>query len=279
MTKSYNNNIIYNNVIFIWGDVPLLINFKGDELNIEYIDKGTGDVIVFLQGWGTKASIYQCLIDVLSEKYRVIAPDFPGFGNSTEPSFPYATEDYTDFVLALLESLGIKRASFIGHSHGGRVIIEMASRENLPINIDKIVLIDSAGIVSKKKLSKRIRIRTYKILKHILLIKPVKKMFPDALKALKKKFGSADYSSSSEIMQKSMVKLVNTDYSHRLSKISVPVLLIWGEKDDATPLSHAKIMEKQIQDSGLIVIKGAGHFSYTEDLPLAQRVLRSFFNI
>ena len=257
----------------------MLIDFKGDSLNIEYIDQGTGDVIVFLQGWGTTASIYRCLIDFLSEKYRVIAPDFPGFGNSTEPSFPYSAEDYTDFVLTLLSHLKIGKASFIGHSHGGRVIVEMASRENLPIEIDRIVLIDSAGIVTKRKLSKRIRIRTYKIMKHILLLKPIKVMFPDALKVLKKKFGSADYFSSSEMMQKSMVKLVNTDYSDRLSKISVPTLLIWGEKDDATPIEHAKTMEREIPDSGLVIIKGAGHFSYTEDLPLAKRVLGSFFNI
>ena len=257
----------------------LELNFKGDTLKIEYIDEGAGDVIVLLQGWGTTASIYKCIIDMLTSKYRVIAVDFPGFGNSTEPSFPYSAEDYTDFVLAFLSELNVCSASFIGHSHGGRVIIELASRENLPINVDKIVLIDSAGIVTKKKLSKRIKIATYKSLKKILLIPSINKMFPEALTNLKKKFGSADYASSSEILQKSMVKLVNTDYSHRLSKIKAPTLLRWGENDDATPLVHVKIMEKEIANSGLVTIKGAGHFSYLTDLGLTQRVLHSFFNI
>ena len=255
------------------------LDIKSETLDIDYIDEGSGDVIVLLQGWGTTASVYKTVINMLTSKYRVIAPDFPGFGQSTEPSFPYSAEDYSDFVLAFLEELGIKKASFIGHSHGGRVIIELASRENLSIEIDKIVLMDSAGIVTKKKLSKRIRIRTYKLLKNLLLIPPVKAMFPEALPALKKKFGSADYASSSEMMQKSMVKLVNTDYSDRLSKIKAPTLLIWGDKDDATPLAHAKVMEKEIPDSGLVVIKDGGHFSYLADIGLTKSVLNSFFGI
>lgn len=257
----------------------MVLEFKGDILNIDYIDEGSGDVIVLLQGWGTTASLYRSIINMLSGHFRVIAPDFPGFGSSTEPSFPYSAEDYSDFVITFLEKLGVNRASFIGHSHGGRVIIELASRDEKPVEIDKIVLIDSAGIVTQKKLSKRIRIRTYKILKNILLIQPVKAMFPDALPALRKKFGSADYASSSEMMQKSMVKLVNTDYSHRLCKIKCPTLLIWGDNDDATPISHAHTMEKEIPDSGLVVIKGGGHFSYVSDLALTNRVLNSFFGI
>lgn len=253
--------------------------FKGDTLNIDYIDEGNGDVIVFLQGWGTTAKLYKTVIDMLSPYFRVIAPDFPGFGNSTEPSFPYSAEDYADFVLAFLEKLNVSRASFIGHSHGGRVIIELASREKLPIETDKLVLMDSAGIVTKKPLKKRVRIKTYKILKKFFTLKLIKSIFPDAVSNLQNKFGSADYASSSDMMRKSMVKLVNTDYTDRLGKIKNPTLLIWGENDDATPLEHAKIMEKNIQDTGLVVIKGAGHFSYLSDINLTKRVLHSFFGI
>lgn len=257
----------------------MLIDFKGDKLDIDYIDEGSGETVLFLQGWGTTASIYKSLINMLSVKYRVIAPDFPGFGKSTEPSFPYSAEDYSDFVLAFLEALKINKISVIGHSHGGRVAIEMLSRENLPIEAEKLVLIDSAGIVLPKKMSKRIKIRTYKICKNILRIPFIRKMYPDALGVLQKKFGSADYASSSDIMRKSMVKLVNTDYSHCLPKIKQPTLLIWGDLDDATPIAHAKIMEKSIPDSGLVVIAGGGHFSYLADMALTEKVLHSFFGI
>ena len=251
--------------------------FKGDTLSIDCIDKGKGDVIVILQGWGTTASLYKSLIRLLSEKFHVIAPDFPGFGTSTEPSFAYDTADYADFVLELLKKLGVEEASFIGHSHGGRVLLELASRENVPVSIKKLVLIDSAGLIAKKSLSQRIRIRTYKCLKKILLTKPVKVMFPTALSSLQKAFGSADYASSSPLMRQSMVKLVNTDYREKLSLIRVPTLLIWGEKDDATPLYMAKIMENAIPDAGLVIVPNGGHFSFVDDPFLTERVLRSFF--
>ena len=253
------------------------LELKGDTLSVDYIDKGTGKVIVILQGWGTTASLYESLIRILSGNFRVVAPDFPGFGESTEPSFAYDTADYADFVLAFLKKLDVTEASFIGHSHGGRVLLEMASRESLPVDIQKLVLIDSAGLIAKKSFSQRARIRTYKCFKKFLLIKPVKNLFPTALSSLQKTFGSADYASSSPLMRQSMVKLVNTDYKDRLSLVRVPTLLIWGEKDDATPLYQAKIMEKAIPDCGLVTVPGAGHFSFIDNPVLTERVLRSFF--
>lgn len=255
------------------------LQYKNDNLSVNLIDKGQGDTIVLLHGWGARADIYMSIINLLSSKYRVIAPDLPGFGGSTEPSFAYDVKDYVDFVILMLKELGISRASFIGHSHGGRCIIEMASRSNLPIEIDKIVLIDSAGIRPKLSLSKKIRIFTYKSLKKIVTIPIVAKNHPDLLSKLKRKFGSADYSNSSDIMRESMVKVVNSDFTDRLSLINRPTLLIWGENDTATPISHAKIMESKIRDCGLVTVKNGTHFSFADDFALTSRVLSSFFKL
>ncbi len=253
------------------------LDFKGDKLNVNLIDEGTGDVLVFLHGWGAKAEIYRSIINLLTPHYRVIAPDFPGFGGTTEPSFAYSSQDYGDFILDLLLRLGISKASFIGHSHGGRTIIELATRDNIGIEIDKTVLMDSAGIRAKLSLAKKLRVKTFKILKFFVSAKPIKRVFPDALEKLKKKFGSADYSAASEIMRQSFVKVVNSDYKDTLHKIKCPTLLIWGEKDTATPLSDAMFMKSKIKDCGLVTVKNAGHFCFTEDFGLVARVLASFF--
>jgi len=253
------------------------LDFKGDKLIVNLIDEGMGDVVVFLHGWGAKAEIYRSIINLFIPHYRVIAPDFPGFGGTTEPSFAYSAEDYADFLLELLSRLGISKASFIGHSHGGRTIIELVTRDNLGLEIDKIVLMDSAGIRAKLSPAKKLRVKTYKFLKFFVSVKPIRNVFPDALEKLKKKFGSADYASASEIMRQSFVKVVNSDYKDRLHKIKSPTLLIWGEKDTATPLSDAKFMKSKISDSGLVTVKNAGHFCFTEDFGLVARVLASFF--
>lgn len=256
----------------------MIVEYKGDKLSINLIDEGQGEVVLLLHGWGARADLYRSVINPLVGHYRVIAPDLPGFGNSDEPSFPYEIEDYAGFVRALLEALGIDKVHLIGHSHGGRTSLELATG-NYGFGIGKIVLLDSAGIPVKKKLSKRIRIRTYKILKGFVTFAPVKKMFPDALSKLQKKFGSADYAAASSVMRQSMVKVLPCDYTDKLSLIKNSTLLIWGEKDTDTPISCAKVLEKGIKDCGLVTIPNAGHFSFAEAPMLSANVLKSFFNI
>lgn len=256
----------------------MILNFKGDKLDINLIDEGQGEVIVLLHGWGAKADLYRTVINPLVSNYRVIAPDLPGFGKSTEPSYAYSIEDYAGFTASLLEELGIKRAHIIGHSHGGRTCLELATGD-YGFEIGKIVLIDSAGIPVKKSFLKRLRIRTYKILKGIVTLPQVKKLFPDALDKLKKKFGSADYAAASDVMRQSMVKVLPCDYTEKLSFIKNSTLLIWGENDKDTPLSCAKVLEKGIKDCGLVTIPNAGHFSFAEAPVLSANVLKSYFSI
>lgn len=256
----------------------LIVSYKGDRINVNLIEEGKGDAVVLLHGWGARADLYRAVINPLVSKYRVIAPDLPGFGDTSEPSFPYSIEDYAGFVSSLLNELGVSKAHFIGHSHGGRTVLELATSD-YGIDIGKIVLLDSAGIPVKKKLSKRIRIRTYKILKGVVSFAPVKQAFPNALDNLKKKFGSADYAAASEIMRQSMVKVLPCDYTEKLSLINNPTLLIWGEKDTDTPLYCAKVLEKGIRDCGLVTVSGAGHFSFAQAPVLTANVLKSFFDI
>ena len=79
-------------------------------------------------------------------------------------------------------------------------------------------------------------------------------------------------------MRQTLVKVVNEDLEPLLSSIKQPVLLIWGDMDTATPLSDARIMEDRIKDSGLVVVKGAGHYSYLEQRDFVCRVLDSYFS-
>ena len=56
-----------------------------DGLNINYILKGEGDLVVLLHGWGSNITLFNAAIDLLSTQYRVLAFDMPGFGESDEP--------------------------------------------------------------------------------------------------------------------------------------------------------------------------------------------------
>ena len=236
-----------------------------DGYKISYKESGEGeDTVVILQGWGTNMAVYDTVAACLTGRYRVIQFDFPGFGDSDEPREPWAVEDYVRFFLKFAEARGIKKAVLIGHSYGGRVIIRLASRPSLPLEIQKIVLIDSAGILPQKTFKQRIKIKTYKLMKKIVSLK---------------RQGSADYRNATPVMRQCLVKAVNEDLTPLLKHIRQDTLLIWGDQDTATPLSDGKLMEQLIPEAGLAVLKGAGHFSFLDQPAVFRRIMESYFNM
>ena len=110
-------------------------------------------------------------------------------------------------------------------------------------------------------------------------MKPIAKLFPTALEKLRVKFGSADYAAASPMMRQCLVKAVNEDLSHLLPGVKAPTLLVWGDRDTATPISDAKRMEKEIPNAGLAVIPGTGHFSFVENPHLFARIMASYFGL
>ncbi len=255
------------------------LKYKSDILKLNLSDTGSGDAVLLLHGWGTNLGVYKSIIDYLTPHRRVISYDIPGFGESSEPSFGFSTDDYANLALDVLKALGIKKVTLIGHSHGGRTILNLASRENPGIEIDKIILLGSAGIVPVKSLYYKLKVAKYKVGKKILSYAPIKSIFPDAIEKYKAKHGSSDYKSVSGVMRESLVKIVNDDYRERIKNIKQPTLLIWGTSDIDTPISDGEYMEKAIPDAGLVRIDGATHYCFLENPVLVKKVIYSFLNI
>ncbi|MDE6835074.1 MAG: alpha/beta hydrolase [Ruminococcus sp.] len=250
-----------------------------NNIRINYEQKGSGDLIVLLHGWGSNIKLFANLIDLLSKKYTVVAMDMPGFGESQEPPSAWCVDDYVDFVLDFLKDYDNKEIMFLGHSFGGRVIIKLNSRKNLPFRISKVILVDSAGIMPPKSNKKSFRTYYYKFGKAILSNGLVQKIAPDALENFRKKMGSADYAAASPLMRQVLVKVVNEDLEPLIPNIKCPTLLVWGVNDTATPLSDGEKMEKLIKDSGLVKLENAGHYSFLEQQFTFNRVMCSFMKI
>lgn len=248
-------------------------------ININYEQKGSGDLVVLLHGWGSNIKLFANLIDLLSQKYTVVAMDMPGFGMSEEPPSAWCVDDYVQFVVDFLADCDNKKITFLGHSFGGRVIIKLNSRTDLPFEIDRVILVDSAGIIPPKTNKKSFRTRYYKAGKAILSTKLAQKIAPDALENFRKKMGSADYAAASPLMRQVLVKVVNEDLEPLLPNIKCPTLLVWGVNDTATPLSDGEKMEKLIPDAGLVKLENAGHYSFLEQQFTFNRVMCSFMKI
>lgn len=248
-------------------------------IKINYEEKGEGDLIVLLHGWGSNIKLFANLIELLAKKYKVVAMDMPGFGESAEPPSAWCVDDYVDFVLEFLKDYDTDKVMLLGHSFGGRVIIKLNSRENLPFSITKVILVDSAGIMPPKSNKKSFRTYYYKVGKAILSTGIVQKIAPDALENFRKKMGSADYAAASPLMRQVLVKVVNEDLEYLLPNIKCPTLLVWGVNDTATPLSDGEKMEKLISDAGLVKLENAGHYSFLDQQYTFNRVMSSFMKL
>lgn len=245
-----------------------------DGLNIEYTEKGEGIPVLFLHGWGSSFKFYENIMTALSTRCRTVAVNFPGCGNSETMKEPWTLDNYCDFVLKFIDAVGLENPILIGHSHGGRTILKMVAEKQ--IAPPKIVLLDSAGLIPKKSLKKKMRAKSFKIIKRILTLPVIKNHNDGLLEKARKHYGSADYNAAPEVLRKTLVSLVNTDLRDIVSNISCPTLLIWGDKDTDTPLSDAKILESLIPDAGLCIFENAGHFAFFEQQGKTIAILNSF---
>lgn len=246
-------------------------------LKINYIQEGHGQDALILHGWGCNSQTVMPIYNLLKRHYRVTAVDLPGFGESAKPETPFDSYDYANVIKQFIDKLGLTRIVLFGHSHGGRISIILSSQ--YPELIDKLILIDSAGIIPKRGIKYHIKVYGFKAMKKLYLFFHAGKDGDKSLEAFYKKHGSEDYRQSDGIMRQTMVKVVNDNLRHLLKDIKASTLLIWGEEDDATPLSDGRIMEKEIKGSGLVVIKGAGHYSFIDDFQTFRLVIKSFLNI
>lgn len=247
-----------------------------DGITLAYADEGTGDPVVLLHGWGGQAASMTPLVTGLRDHYRVLALDLPGFGGSSPPPVPWGAPEYAAFVKTATVALGITRATYIGHSFGGRIAIWLAA--HAPETVQALVLIDAAGIRPPATLRRRTRQLFYKVARTILRLPILGARGPALQERLAMRFGSADYRAATGVMRASMVRTVNLDLTDCLKAINAPTLLLWGEKDVATPIADGRKMEHLIRGSRLIPVAGAGHFSYLDSPDFVNAVIKAFLD-
>ena len=239
----------------------MTINIRN--ININYIQYGSGSDVVLLHGWGQNIAMMKPIGDRLQKNHRITILDFPGFGESEEPKTALTVYDYCEILEELLKKLKVKKPVIMGHSFGGRIAIIYASRNE----VEKVVLFGSPCI--RKEVKPNLKLRMLKSLKKIPGINKLEGF-------AKNHMGSRDYKNASEIMKKILVNVVNEDLSEYAKKINVPTLLIWGDRDTEAPVEDAKELEKIIPDAGLIVLPNSTHYAYLENLPQVINILNNF---
>lgn len=238
------------------------MKIKINDVNVNYIQYGEGKDILLLHGWGQNIQMMQPIGDNFSNRCRITIIDFPGFGQSDEPTTPWTIDDYSNMLEDFVKEVGIKKPIIMGHSFGGRVAIRYSAHNP----IEKLVLFGSPCI----RLEKELPLST-KILKGLKKLPGMNKIG----EYMKQYIGSRDYKAASPIMRQTLVNVVNEDLSEYAKDIEEPTLLIWGENDEEAPVEEAKLLEGIMVDAALIILPGT-HYAYLENLPRVVSILDSF---
>lgn len=241
---------------------------------LEYKDEGSGPIVIMLHGWGTNLSTFDNIAKKLTEKFRVLRLDFPGFGASPKPSDDWHVGDYGRLVSGLIDKLKLGQVyALIGHSFGGRVIIKGVADGNL--KPEKVVLIGSAGVKSDATIKTRSFAVIAKTGRVVTALPALNKLRPALKKKLYGAAGSSDYAEASQ-MKNIFLNTINEDLLPYIHQISQPTLLIWGESDTETPVADAYKMLNELPNADLSVVADAGHFVYLDQPEKVEQALELF---
>lgn len=248
-----------------------------DGIEAEYLYIGTGPDFLILHGWGRGITDWRRMADLLGKHFRVWVIDLPGFGKSKNPPETWDLSEYVKFVDRFIHAQGISHLILLGHSFGGRIAIELASTH--PAYLEKLILVDSAGIKLPVKFIVKLLRAIVKVGRFFVRLAP--KKFADKVeyyffKGLAKRgVEYAQYPPLREVFK----RVVEKDLEPFLERVNVPTLLIWGENDKIIPLSVAKTLHSKIRHATLKVIPGASHFSYFEKEAEFLKIIKDYLRV
>lgn len=240
---------------------------------IYYQTTGVGEPIVFIHGFTLDNRMWQPQVDFFGKKYRVITYDARGFGRSSIPSHAY---NHCDDLRALLEHLGIEQAHIVGLSMGGRIAINFALAH--PKIVQSLTVMDSAldgykstvdwnvhakdvGVESAKEnwMNHEIFTETRKHSRVVAALRPIIK----------------DYSGW-HWLHDDMQQPANSHARTRLNEITVPTLIVMGERD--IPYFHAiaATIKAGIKGSVKVMVPSGGHMINMEKPKIVNKLLADF---
>lgn len=259
---------------------------QANGLKIHYNEVGTGDALICLHGGGPGASgwsNYQRNVGPLSENFRVILPDLPGFGKSDKPEITGGRfAMYAKTVRDLMDEIGIEKASFIGNSMGGGTSLKFAME--YPDRAERIVAMGPAGGVSLFNPMPTEGIRY--LMSYYAPPGPSKEKMERFLRTivydqsrLNDELFEARYQSSiqPELLNAPQSRSAQLeDLWKDLDKVPHKVLLIWGRDDRVVPMDGGIFMLQRLPDARLHVFSQCGHWAQWEKTDEFNALVKAF---
>lgn len=262
-----------------------LIELEGLRLHLR--DSGPKDApaVIMVHGFGGSLHSWEPWAQGLSAAHRVIRFDLPGSGLSApDPSGDYTDARSMQLLLALMDRLGITRASIVGHSIGGRIAWTFAATH--PERVDKLVLVAPDGYASPGfEYGQAPEVPVSVELMRFVLPKPLLRM------SLEPAYGNAAFLSddlttryhdlmlapgSRDALIARMRQTTLVDPVPLLQRIQAPTLLVWGEADAMIPFANSADYLKSMAHARLVSLPGVGHLPQEEAAAKSLPAVRDF---
>ena len=252
--------------------------------DVRYRMAGEGPALVFVHGLAGSSTTWQEVMPALADRYTVLAPDLLGHGESAKPRGDYSLGAYASGLRDLMVALGIERATFVGHSLGGGVALQLAYQ--FPERCERLVLVASGGLgkevgaVPAGREPARQRAgdaaaaqqpgalgprRGQRLVRpsRACASAPRPARCGGATAACRRR--AAGSRSSTPCDRSSTRWGQRVSARDRLYLASeVPTLILWGDRDRIIPVEHAYAAHELIPGSTLVVLPGVGHFLPTD---------------
>src|ERR1700739_3205067 len=243
-----------------------------------YRDDGDGEVLLLIHGMAGSSDSWRSVLPQLSKKFRVIAPDLLGHGESAKPRSDYSLGAFAVFLRDFLDELGVTQATVVGHSLGGGVAMQFVYQH--PDYCQRLVLISSGGLGPDVGLTLRLLSAPgAELVLPIIAPQPVLNV-GNKLRSWLSAAGIRSprageiwnaYSSLSDRQtREAFLRTLRSVVDYRGQAVSalsrlhfrseLPTLAIWGELDSIIPVDHGHAAQAARPGSRLEVLPGIGHF-------------------
>ena len=253
-------------------------------ITVSYNEEGpeNAPVIIFIHGFPLNKSMWDKQMIALKDKYRVIAYDVRGHGDSEAGDGDFSIELFVNDLLGMMDVLKVEKTVLCGLSMGGYIALNAVTKH--PDRFDALVLsdtncLDDTSEAKEKRLKAIDNIRENGVEK--FADESIKNLF--ALESFTTR--EAEIAAAKEMIVKtsnqSLFSTINALAQRKetcsiLPEIKVPVLIMVGEEDKITPPEASKLMHDNIKDSRLSIIENAGHLSNMENPDRFNEQLKQF---
>lgn len=255
------------------------------QLHVRQSGPPDAPAVVLLHGFGASLHTWDAWAQGLAATHRVVRIDLPGSGLSPpDPAHDYRDERSWSLLIALLDSLGLQRASLVGHSMGGRIAWSFAAQ--YPQRVDKLVLVAPDGFASAGfEYGKPMDVPASMALMRHVLPKPLLRMHLQSAYARPESLSEAVTARYHELMlapgarQAMLDRLQQTvlrEPQPWLRQIQAPTLLLWGEADAMIPWGHAQDYLRAIPGSRLVSWPQVGHLPQEEAAEASLQAVAEF---